>query len=425
MFEHYPLTKQKVVVYRPVMFRTDRSKEGLCLAMALLPMVVIGQGLPYLEPGLIVDSEERETADWHLLVEVTLSGDAYPDVTTPALDDGFISGTATLVTVNASCARLPEGNPNATIPMLVSVHLEVGGIEHFKEMPQPSPNSGSVAMRFASTHFGHLTTPSVKGHAIFEHNEKRFSVPVSLAPTVYNKLAGWYHGDPGHAQIGWTQSQREDAARVFGLMAEMIYEGYNSTSSHYSADGNSIQALNLETALDRLRPSTGLIMVTHGSPNSVELCAGLNQPVENMVSGDMNAAWDAGLVTPPSHFAIAYACETVLATNASYFKDAIRVRSIGGAYLGFKYQVPSYVLDESQDPPEAHTLPEHLEDLMEGLALGMCAADAVEYANLGRWFTITLVGDPMATLSTVYLTSAERNAIGGVRPTYNLWYYKL
>ncbi|MBX3097450.1 MAG: hypothetical protein KF812_11355 [Fimbriimonadaceae bacterium] len=399
----------------------------LVLSVWQLSAVGQAQSLPYMPAGPVYDTNAQVTDDWHLAVTIELTDDAFPISTTTETNDGWISGTGTLATVSSFCARLPSGNPNATIPTLLSVHIEIDGVEHEEEVSNPTVNSGAVAMRFASTHFAHLSSPLIEGYALFEHEEQIFPVEVSLTPTVYNKLAGWYHGDPGWEESEWTLEKRQLAATLFRLMAEDIYGGFKSSSSHYSADGGVISALDLSTATDRIKPSTGLLMVTHGSPNSVELCTDIGVTVQSMVSGDMSAAWDDGLVTPQSHFAIAIACETVFTSGGnktSDFKNAIRTRSVGGAYLGYDYEVPSLVWDNSQDPPVPHTLPEHLAELMESLELGMCVEDAVAAANEGGWFSISFVGDPLATFSTVYLTQSERAALSGNR-TYPHWYHKL
>jgi len=332
------------------------------------------------------------------------------------------------MTVNALAARITGGNPNAEVPQLVSVHLLVGGEEHSKEVNTPGANTQSVAMRFASTHFAHNSLVDAQGWAVFEYQEGLFSVPVDLQPKVYNVLGGWFHGDPGRDQSD-SETEQEAWRVLFEGLAAKIASGYSSASCFYSIMGDKIEDLPKYNALLDVSAATGLVMVTHGNENAVGLCDGLNAQIETMSSGEMNEAWHTNMVTPLSHFAISYSCDTVTGDSApygSYFKQAFSIRSIGGAYLGFPQQVGSRFIDTSMEPPVTRHIGQHLTKLMEGLAAGMCARDAVKYANeTVPGFHIAFVGDGLATLSSVYLTQSERETISVAYKPYPFWFKKL
>lgn len=393
----------------------------LAMLMAAAPGLARAYEPTYLDAGTLTDLTEMDTADWHLQVEIELSGDTFPDITTTDPHDGFISGTGTLLTVNAMGARKTGGNSTAELPQLRSVHLLVGGEEHSKEVANPGSNTQSVAMRFTSTHFPHNSLVTTQGWAVFEYQEGLFSIPVDLQARVYNVLGGWYHGDPLYNDTE-DLNQRLVGQAILRSLATNIALGF-SAGANYAVTGTTIQDLPKATALQYIGMATGLVSATHGNENSLELCDGIDAAIEHMSATEMSSAWNTNLVTPKSHFAIVYSCDTVMGEDpfGSNFSGGMSMRPVGGVYIGFPDTVNT---TSAQDPPTY--IWNHRAKLMEGLAAGMCARDAVDYANHHvPGFNIAFVGDGLSTLSSVYLTQAERQAITADFKPYPHWFKKL
>lgn len=347
-----------------------------------------------------------------LTASMSITGDAFPDTTTSALDDGFISGSNVNVLVTGSGHTKVGAPPGTPQPVVVETKVVILPSVSVTRTPPPGfPDFCSPAgIRFSSLYFQHGTTRTISGHVKFEIGQDTITVHVDLLVGVYNRSIAWVDGDPYPESdpLGIVADYWSDLANL--LSSSMQNAGYQCFS-------NPADTLTKAQVLSAVPSSTSLTVVAHGSNTTLSTCAGQGQTTEIVTSGEIAQAWTQPAITPMSHFSIVFACQTIVSSNeqkSAAFASAIMTRP-NGAYVGFTNS-PTYTV-------AGKTMADLATFTFSYLADGYTLQSAIEKAKVEcPGFALDFVGDPLTTLQHVYLTAAER-AEHGHEGRYASWYF--